>query len=170
MINKIIRNIILFIVLVLFQEMVLNQLQFSVYFNPTIYVFFILILPFETPNWLLLVLAFVLGMSVDIFSNTLGLTILASVFIAFCRPGILSIISPRQEYEPGLQPTIRDLGFGWFLTYAGVLIFIHHTLLFFLEAFTFDHFAFTISKVLVSSLASLAFCVVLQFLVFKPKK
>ena len=67
MINLYVRNIGRFIVLVLFQVLVLNNIQFSGYVNPFMYVLFILLLPFETPRWLLLLSGFLLGLSVDIF-------------------------------------------------------------------------------------------------------
>ena len=80
--NQILKNIIRFVVLVFIQVAILNNIQISGFINPYMYVLFILLLPFETPNWILLVLSFFLGLSIDIFSNTLGMHASASVFMA----------------------------------------------------------------------------------------
>ena len=64
--NQILKNIIRFVVLVFIQVAILNNIQISGFINPYMYVLFILLLPFETPNWILLVLSFFLGLSIDI--------------------------------------------------------------------------------------------------------
>ena len=65
--NRLIKYGLYFLFLILFQVLILNNMQFSGYINPYCYILFILILPFETPGWLLLVLAFILGMIIDVF-------------------------------------------------------------------------------------------------------
>jgi hypothetical protein len=163
-------NIARFILLVLIQELILDRVQFSIYINPFLYIFFILIFPFEAPKWLLLVSAFLLGLAVDLFSNTLGLNTIACVFIAWCRPGVLAIIAPRQEYAPGMRLSIADLGFKWFISYASILILIHHTILFFLETFSFSDVMITFSKIILSSAVTLFLCIICQYIMFREKK
>ena len=65
--NQILKNTLRFVILVFIQVAILNNIQISGFINPYVYVLFILLLPFETPNWVLLVLSFFLGLSVDIF-------------------------------------------------------------------------------------------------------
>ena len=72
MIKVIPRNIFRIVILVFFQVYILNNIQFSGAVNPYFYVLFVLLLPFETPGWILLSLAFILGLTIDIFSNTPG--------------------------------------------------------------------------------------------------
>ena len=50
------------ILLVLFQGLILNNIEFGGYIVPFLYVVFILALPFETPNWLVLLIGFGLGL------------------------------------------------------------------------------------------------------------
>ena len=76
------RNIIRFVILVLLQVLVLDNIQISGHIVPHFYVLFILLMPFETPNWLLLLTAFALGLSVDMFNHTLGMHAAATVFMA----------------------------------------------------------------------------------------
>ena len=100
------RNIIRFMVLVLVQILVLNNIQVSGYIVPHIYILFILLLPFETPRWLLLIAAFALGITVDLFTQTHGMHAAATVFIAFLRPWVLEMSAPRDGYEPGTFPRV----------------------------------------------------------------
>ena len=117
-----IRNVIRFIVLVLIQIFILNNINFRGYLDPYLYVLFILLLPFDTPKWLLLLSAFLIGFFVDLFSHSLGMNAAASVFMAFMRPAILQLLSPGREYDPDIQPGIS--GFGAFGTYTLVCIII----------------------------------------------
>ena len=80
MIKIYLRNILRFVVLVLIQVLVINNLQLSSYVDPFIYVLFILLLPFETPGWILLLFAFSLGLTIDMFSDTAGVHASATVF------------------------------------------------------------------------------------------
>jgi len=164
------RNIIRFVLLVGFQVLILNHLHLGTYIYPAVYVYFILLLPFETAGWLLLLSSFALGLSVDFFSNTLGLNAAAAVFMAFCRPGVLKLLKSKREYEPGIQPGIKDLGFSWFFFYSLTLIVLHHAALFFLEVFSFSEIRQTIFRILISSAATLVLVFLMQFLFSRQVK
>ncbi|HDR88294.1 MAG TPA: rod shape-determining protein MreD [Bacteroidetes bacterium] len=167
MIEIIPRNIFRFIVLVLIQVLILNNIEFSGYINPFLYVLFILLLPFETPAWLLLVSGFVLGLTVDLFMNTPGLHAAATVLMAFVRPFVLRIFAPRDGYEPGTFPRIFYYGVSWFFKYSALLIVIHHFFLFYLEVFRFTDFFSTFSRVILSSVFSIILVVLSQFVMFR---
>jgi len=165
--NIILKNTIRFIVLVLIQVAILNNIQVSGFLNPYMYVLFILLLPFETPNWLLLSLSFLLGLSVDIFSGTLGMHASACVFMGYVRPYVLNYLSLRDGYEIGTYPGISYYGFAWFFKYALVLVVAHHSFLFIIEAFSFANFSETMVRIIFSSFFSLTLLVTSQFLMFK---
>jgi len=167
MIKILSRNILRFIALLLIQVLLLNNIQFSGFFNPYMYVLFILLLPFETPNWVLLVSAFVLGLSIDLFSNTMGMHTSATVFMAYLRPHVLKIIAPRDRYETGSYPRIYYYGLTWFLKYSIILIFAHHFFLFYIEVFRFSGFFTTLTRVILSSIFSILFVVLSQYLMFR---
>ena len=168
--NVIVSNILRFIFLVLIQVLILDHIQLSGFINPYLYILFILLLPFETPKALLLILAFLLGLSVDILSGTLGLHAAASVFMAFWRPSILRVVSARQEYEPGIRPILSDQGFAWIFGYSITLIAIHHFFLFFIEVFSFANFWITFTRSILSILFTLILVIVSQYLMFKPAR
>jgi rod shape-determining protein MreD len=167
--NLLIRNILRFILLVFLQVLVFDNFHFNGYINPYIYVLFILLLPFETPPWLLLFSSFFIGFSIDLFSDTMGMHTAASVFMAFCRPGILRMISSPKDYEVGITPGINDLGINWFLNYTLFLVFLHHLAYFYLEVFSFHEFFYTFGRVIISTLFTTLFIIIGQYL-FHIKK
>ena len=81
MIRIYIRNILRFFTVILLQVLLLDNVQLGGYLSPYFYVIFIILLPFESPKWLLLCLAFLLGLSVDLFNGTPGMHAAASVFM-----------------------------------------------------------------------------------------
>ncbi|NBC82971.1 MAG: rod shape-determining protein MreD [Bacteroidetes bacterium] len=167
MINKIPRNIIRFALLALIQVFVLNNIRLGGYINPQFYIIFILLLPFETPGWVLLTVSLLLGITIDLFTFTYGFHALSCLIMAFARPFILDIFAPRDGYEKGTLPRVYYYGFNWFLKYAVVLIFIHHVSLFYIEMYRFTEFFRTFLKVLMSTSVSTIFIVASQYLVFR---
>jgi rod shape-determining protein MreD len=169
LLNEIFRNIIRFIALVLVQVLIIKNIELGRFINPFIYVLFIVILPFETPKWALLFIAFFLGITIDMFYDTAGLHAAACVFMAYIRPGVLKLFSPRDGYESGTQPSIQYLGIPWFLSYAGILVIAHHLILFYMEIFRFSEFFSTFFRVIISSVFTMVLIIVVQYL-FNRKK
>lgn len=169
MLNEIIRNIVRFAILVGIQVLVIKNIELGRFINPFIYVLFIIGLPFETPKWLLLFSGFVMGITVDLFYDTAGMHAAACVFIAYLRPGLLKLFSPRDGYEFGTQPTIQYLGIPWFLSYSGILILLHHLILFYIEVFRFSEFFSTFFRVIVSSVFTILLVVISQYLFHRKK-
>ena len=161
------KNIIRLIVLVLVQILVINNIQISGYLIPNFYILFILLLPFETPRWLLLVSAFTLGISVDMFTQTLGMHAAATVFMAFLRIWVLEMSSPRDGYESGTFPRLYYYGFQWFLRYTVILVLAHHFVLFYIEVFRFTEFFSTLLRVLLSSLFSIILIMLSQYFIYR---
>jgi rod shape-determining protein MreD len=150
----IIQNIIRFLLLVLFQVLVLNNIEFLGFINPYLYILFILSLPVQTPRWFALLLAFVLGLTIDTFSNTMGMHAFASVLICFLRNGIIKLfISIEEGNNP--TPSLHTFGISAYIKYVVLMVFIHHTTLFYLEAFTLAHFWIITSKIVLSSLLTI---------------
>ena len=162
--NIYIKNIVRFIVLVAVQVMVLNKIQFLGYLNPYLYILFILLLPFNTPPWLLLTSGFVLGLSVDFFTNTLGMHAAATVFIAFLRPYIIRLVSSQEEFEPTQSPGIKDMGFTWFFSYSLLLVLAHHLFYFYLEVFRLNELGTTFFRAVLSSAFTMLLMIVSMYI------
>ncbi|WP_372775848.1 rod shape-determining protein MreD [Mangrovibacterium sp.] len=155
------------VILVLVQVLLLNHIQISGLINPYLYILFILILPFNTPNYLLLILGFLLGLNIDIFSNTLGIHASATTFLAFVRPFVINLISSRDVLELNQAPKISELGFAWFFRYTLILVVIHHFFLFFIEVFSFSGFFHTLMRIVFSSVLTIVLVIISQYLVAK---
>jgi len=168
-VNEILRNIFRFIALVLVQVLIVKNIELGRFINPFVYVLFLVILPFETPKWSLLFIGFMLGITIDMFYDTPGFHASACVVMAYIRPGILKLFSPRDGYESGTQPTVQYLGVPWFLSYAGILVLAHHFVLFFLEIFRFSEFFSTFFRAIISAVSTMILIVTIQYL-FNRKK
>lgn len=168
--NVLIRNITRFLLLVLIQVLVLNNMNLGGFMNPYIYVLFILLLPSNINKSLLLILAFITGLTIDYFGNTLGLHASACVAIAFLRPGTINLFFRNHEFSGDEEPGPSSIGYGGFLKYAISLMFIHQTILFYLEILSFSDFFFTLSKVLLSTVLSVILMMIAILLTGKRKK
>jgi len=167
----ILNNILRFVVLILFQGLILNQVTlFGGQILPMLYILAILMLPIETPTWFVLIISFATGASIDIFTNTLGMHISATLMVGFMRKRVLELFAPREGYEIGVKTRIDSLGLSWFLSYAGLLILVHHFWLFFLEVFRFTHFFHTFFRVILSAGFTLLLAVLVQYLFYYKRR
>ena len=167
--NKTALQIIRFVVLVLLQVLVINHIRLGGYVHPYIYMIFIMLLPFSTPKWQLLVLGFALGLTVDLFTGTLGLHAGATTLMAFCRPSIIKLVSGNQKFENITEPNLGQLGGIWFFRYALCMVFIHHLALFFLESFSFRLIGQVMLRILLSVPVSIFLSMMILF-IFKTEK
>ena len=167
MIKLLARNMVRFIVLVLLQVFIISNIEISGFIVPYFYILFVLLLPFETPGWLLLLSAFALGLTVDLFANTPGMHAAATVFMAFLRPYILEMSAPRDGYETGTFPRIHYYGFQWFLRYTVILVLAHHFFLFYIEVFRFSEFFSTFLRVLLSGVFSVILIILSQYFIYR---
>jgi len=83
---------------------------------------------------------------------------------------VLRFLTPRDEYDANDSVNVRLMGWNWFVTYALILIFLHHLLLFFLELGGFKSVGFTLLKVVVSTLFTFTVVVILQLLFFSARR
>jgi rod shape-determining protein MreD len=163
MINSILRFGVIIIILILFQVLVLNHIQFSGYVNPYVYIMIVLLLPSLTPAWLVLVISFVSGLIIDLLSGSPGMHASATLLAAFSRPYVLRLISPSDGYESGADLSMAAYGVRWFLIYTVLIVLIHHTALFFLEVFRFTDFFRTILRILLSSFFTISFILLIEY-------
>jgi hypothetical protein len=85
------------------------------------------------------------------------------------RPHIINILTPRGGYDTGTEISLSSLGFQWLVTYASLLIVIHHLALFFLESWGFNIFFFTLLKAICSSLFTLIVFLLFQYVFYSPR-
>lgn len=139
--------------LVLAQVLALNNIQFLGFINPYIYILFILLLPVRLPRGILLLLAFGLGLTIDAFSNTMGMHAFATVLVAFFRNGVIKLFTSIEEGN-NPTPSFYTFGVGAYVKYVVVMVLLHHSALFILESFSFNHLWIVTFKILLSSLVT----------------
>ena len=170
MTTEIFKNIFRFILLVFLQVLIIQNINLSSYIILLPYVLVILMLPFETPRLFVLFISFLLGVCIDYFYDSSGIHSAACTFIGFFRHYVLKYFSPRDGYEVGLKPTIRDMGINWFLNYIAILIFSHHFLLFYLEVFRFSEFFSTLLRIILSSMGTFGLVYIIHLLIYNNQK
>ena len=130
-----------FVGLVLLQVLILNNVHIAGYATPFLYVYFILKFASGTSRNELMLWAFFLGLTVDIFSDTPGMNAAATVFLAFVRPTFLRLFTPRDT-----------MGISSFLKFAVTSVFVHHLVLLGIEFFSFSNIPLLLLRVVACTL------------------
>lgn len=170
MINEVVRNSIRFVLLVLLQVLIVQNIHMGAYVILFPYILFILLLPFETPKLLVMLIAFFTGLVIDMFYDTAGIHAAVCTLVGYSRHYILKVLAPREGYDAGQSPTIQSMGAVWFITYSATIIFIHHLFFFYLEIFRFSEFFTTLLRVFLSTIGTFVFVYVIQFLFYRAAK
>jgi rod shape-determining protein MreD len=168
MISQIPINIFRFILILLFEVLFLSNIHVHPLISPIVYPLFILLLPFQTPQWIMMILGFTLGMTIDFFLGTLGMHAAVLVLIAYIRPTLISLITPKgTEFE--LSPNIYFQGFGWFVIYLTISFFIAITSHFLIENGGLYNFGLLLLKIVISTTLSI-FISILFLYIFSASK
>lgn len=163
-------NLVRFISLVFLQVFLLKNISLYSLSTPYLYILFILLLPFETPNVLLFLLSFILGLTIDAFYDTPGLHAASCVVLALVRVLFISITVQKDGFDNEPEPTLSIMGFRWFFTYALILTLAHHFFLFNLEVFRFDELEYTLTRFLFSSIFTVFLMLVSGLIFFRRKE
>ena len=128
------------------------------------YVAYLMLFPVETNPMILLGVGFLTGFIVDIFYDSLGMHAFACVLIMYLRNYWLNLITPQGGYDTYAIPSVTMGGPRWFLVYVAPLVFLHHALLFYIEAGGFGLFWFTLWKIVASTFFTMLVIMIIQFL------
>ena len=166
---KIIRR---FLILAIIQVLILKYINIGwdgeIYIKLFIYPVFVMLIPIKIPRALVILLAFVFGLFVDMFYDSLGLHTIGLVFIAWFRTILLKILEPIEGYKIDSSLTMKNFGFTWFLSYSGVLLFINVFIYFLFEAFAFEYFPEIIIKSILSFILS-EVLIILYMVILNPR-
>ncbi len=157
-----------FIILVFFQVLIFNHINFLGYINPYIYILFIAFFPVRNNRMTIILISFFLGLSIDLFLDTGGIHAAACVFTAYIRPVLLKS-SFGMIYE---HQTIRfnTVDFEAKLSYISLLTLTHHLILFCLEIFSISKVILTLQKTLFSSIFSIILIILITIIFSKKMK
>ncbi len=169
--NNILKNSIRFILFLLIQIIILNEVPpLHQFITPYLYFIFLLWLPFGTSRLATTLLGFLLGYCLDMFTNTPGLHAAAATLIGYLRPTILNILLAQEASEEiTKEPSIGTMGWGPFAFYIFSLTFIHHFYLVLSEWLQFGNFSYFIGKVFFTSLMSILLILLVELLLNRRK-
>lgn len=163
--NKSLQKIFAFIGLVLLQTLILNEVYLFGFVIPYVYIMFLVLLPPHANRVQTLIMSFILGLSIDIFESTGGIHASATLVAAYFRPQLLHLtFGLSYDYQ---TLSIKHEGFFKKMTYVALLVFIHHSVLFALEVFSFDLWRLFLEKLLLSSVFSILLIMLMMSLVKK---
>jgi rod shape-determining protein MreD len=165
--NSFFINLLRFTLLVLVQVLIFNRLNLFGFINPLIYVLFIYWYPVKKNRTTFLIVSFLLGFFIDVFSDTLAINAAATATIAYFRPVIMRFVfGVNYEFQSfKLNSSTKAQQF----TFLALLIVIHHVTYFTLEIFSFANSLLILQKTLMTGLASLVLCLLFISL-FSTKK
>lgn len=165
------KSIFRFALFILFQVFVLDNIRLHQLASPYLYFLFILWLPFNMNRTLLLVVAFLLGFTLDSFRHNPGFHAAACVLIAYVRPFLINFLIPQEGADTNYEePSIQSMGGVLpYMIYAGVLVFLHNIWLFFLEAWQFENAWYFFSKTFLTTAVCLVLILITE-LIFPRKQ
>ena len=160
---------ILFLILLLIQLTILDNVQLHSYMYINIYILIIYILPYRLRNATILFFGFFLGLFIDLANNTMGIHAAATTLIAYIRPRLLMLTSNREQIDD-IQGKQKISDFGWFFKYILISTAVFNVVLILGEAFSIQNFLITLLRIICSTVASIFFILLYYFIALKKKR
>lgn len=153
--------------IIVIQVLILNFINISGMINPYMYPLLIILLPLTVRPYALLLIAFFVGMTIDIFTETPGMHTSALVLVAFLRPLLFKVLNPKEQETNELMDMYYH-GITWFVVYIAIMVFIHHFVFFIVEKGNMIAYHYTFLKTIISSVFSVL-CM-MMYLLFASSK
>lgn len=150
-----------FVVMLVVQALLLNNIHLFGCSTPLLYVYVILMARRDFPRWGLLLFGFLLGLGVDMFSNTPGVGACSMTLLAFVQPMLMKLFLPRDSADD-FQPGIPSLGLMKFVYFSFISIFLYSLVFFTLEMFNFFNWTLWALSVGGSTLLTLLLVIVID--------
>ena len=163
--QNLIRIALIFVLSIIAQLLIFNNLQFFGFVNPYIYILILMTLPFGATTGTVMTIGFFAGLIIDIFCNTPGMHAGASVLAGFLRQYFLRFIAMHNEYEAEVMPDLRTYDIVWYAKYTALMVLTHHVALFALEQFDTFFFWPTLLRIILSSIATILFIFIIQLII-----
>ncbi|MEN9908449.1 MAG: hypothetical protein RLZZ540_1598 [Bacteroidota bacterium] len=160
-------NILRFILLLALQIVIFNNMTFLGFILPLPYILFIILYPVNSNKSALLFSSFLLGLTMDFFSNSGGIHATACVILAYYRPYLFKFaFGVSYEYQTiKLNEALTPERFSFIL----LAVIIHHFTLFILEAFQVSFIFDILIRTLLSTIFTIISCIIIIYLI-KPNK
>lgn len=155
-----------YIVVMLLQVLLLDQLQLWGACHPYLYILCLLMMPITLPHSLSMVIGAAVGLVMDIFCNSLGVHTAACILLMFIRPYLIgAIVNDKDRLNE--QISLRAIGMEALIKYVVIMVLIHHLTVFLLAAWSWAHIGFVLLETLVSSLITISLIIAYNALRYK---
>lgn len=146
----------LFLIVVLSQIFIFDSMLLSTFVVPLVYISFIILLPMQTNQFIMLMWGVALGVVMDVATGMPGVNSIPTILIAFIRIHILSMIVGRDVSLNGV-PSQNLLGIRRFGYYLSTMVIVHCAVLLTIEFANFSEVEFLLHRILFSSIISITF-------------
>lgn len=139
-----------YIVVMLLQVLLFDQLQLWGVCHPYIYVLCLLMMPITLPHSMDMMIGAAVGLMMDVFCNSLGIHMAACVLLMLIRPYLLGVIVNDKD-RLNEQINLRTIGWEALIRYTVILVLVHHLTVFTLAAWNWNYIGFVLIETAVSS-------------------
>ena len=140
-----------YILVMLLQVLLFDQLQFWGVCHPYIYILCLMMMPITLPHNVDMLIGAGVGLLMDVFCNSLGVHTAACILLMFIRPYLIgAIVNDKDRLNE--QISLRSIGMEALIKYVVILVLVHHLMVFMLAAWSWSHFGFVLLETLVSSI------------------
>ena len=155
-----------YILVMLLQVLLLDQLQLWGACHPYVYILCLLMMPITLPHSVSMIIGAVVGLVMDIFCNSLGVHTAACILLMFIRPYLIgAIVNDKDRLNE--QISLRAIGMEALIKYVVIMVLIHHLTVFLLAAWSWAHIGFVLLETLVSSLITISLIIAYNALRYK---
>ncbi len=143
-----------FITLVLLQIFLVNNISLGLYFHPIIYTAFIIMLPLDLKHIWVMLMAMLMGLTIDMLTGMGGLNTIASTAVGFMRPMLLNAAVGHNTATDDTMPALHRLQTKNLAWYIILMVFVHSMIYFLLETMSLSNLHHTILRLVVSDVVA----------------
>ena len=160
-------NFVRFFLLLTAQIVIFNNIDLFGYINPFPYILFIILYPVNGNKPMLIISSFLLGITMDLFSNSGGVHAASCLILAYSRPYLFKFaFGLSYEYQ---TVRINDVLTPERFSFLLLAVIVHHFTLFILEVFQLSSLWDILLRTILGTLFTLLICIIIIY-IFKPSR
>ena len=158
------KQILVFLAYLLLQTLLSRFADFGPILFIAIYPLFIMTLDSGISHNKLLLISFIMGICVDLFTGQIiGLNSAAILIMALFQPRTLRLVASRKIEIVDFRPAMGTMGFSRFASYMLILLAIHHISFSLIESFSFSFFIYNLPRMGVSYAVNVFLITIIEF-------
>lgn len=143
-----------FLVMMVLQIFLIDNISLGLYFHPLIYTAFIIMLPLDLKHVWVMLLATAMGLMIDLLTGMGGLNIISSTAIGFMRPMLLNAAVGHNTANDDTMPALHRLqpkNLAWYII---LMVVVHSLIYFLLETMSLSNLHHTVLRLVVSDVVA----------------